>query len=149
MNYVVIPAYEPDEKLVNLVSELKKYPKIRIIVVNDGSGKAYSKLFEQVGLYATVLTHRENLGKGVALKTAFKYIKKINKYGVVITADSDGQHTPEDIIKIAKECENKKNTIITGVRCFKGKVPIKSKLGNKITKYVFLLSTGIYLKDTQ
>ncbi len=78
MNYVVIPAYEPDEKLVNLVSELKKYPKIRIIVVNDGSGKAYSKLFEQVGLYATVLTHRENLGKGVALKTAFKYIKKIN-----------------------------------------------------------------------
>ena len=78
-----------------------------------------------------------------------EYIQNLKKEGVVVTADADGQHTPEDIIKIAEKCENKKNTIITGVRCFKGKVPIKSKLGNTITKYVFLLSTGIYLQDTQ
>lgn len=52
-------------------------------------------------------------------------------------------------MRTANQCNGKKNTIITGIRCFKGKIPIKSKIGNNITKYIFFLSTGIFLKDTQ
>lgn len=78
MLYLVIPAFEPDQRLVELLVSLKNYQSIQIIVVNDGSGKEYDQLFEKVNLYATVLTHKENLGKGAALKTAFKYIKNLN-----------------------------------------------------------------------
>ena len=37
--YIVIPAYEPDIRLIQVVQDITlKLPKARIIVVNDGSG---------------------------------------------------------------------------------------------------------------
>lgn len=40
---VVIPAYEPDEKLLRLVDELKQQTDYKIIIVDDGSKNAESK----------------------------------------------------------------------------------------------------------
>ena len=37
--YIIIPAYEPDKRLIQVVQDITiKLPKARIIVVNDGSG---------------------------------------------------------------------------------------------------------------
>jgi len=41
----IIPAYEPDDKLIQLVKELKEN-KYKIIVVNDGSGKEYKRIYD-------------------------------------------------------------------------------------------------------
>lgn len=41
---VVIPAYEPDEKLLRLVDELKQQTDYKIIIVDDGSKNAESKM---------------------------------------------------------------------------------------------------------
>ena len=93
---VIIPAYEPDEKMIRLLQTLQKVGIERIVVVDDGSGNEYRSLFEQAKqLGAVVLTHAVNLGKGRALKTAFNEV--LNRYPEAIgaiTADSDGQHTP-------------------------------------------------------
>ena len=93
---VIIPAYEPDEKMIRLLQTLQESGIERIVVVDDGSGKEYRNLFEQAKqLGAIVLTHAVNLGKGRALKTAFNEV--LNRYPEAIgaiTADSDGQHTP-------------------------------------------------------
>ena len=36
--YIIIPAYEPDKRLIQVVQDITiKLPKSRIIVVNDGS----------------------------------------------------------------------------------------------------------------
>ena len=62
---VIIPAYEPDEKMIRLLQTLQESGIERIVVVDDGSGNEYRNLFEQAKqLGAIVLTHAVNLGKG-------------------------------------------------------------------------------------
>ena len=77
-NYVVIPAFEPDFRLLSLVKGLSGYPGIGIIVVNDGSEKGLCTLFGRTAEYATVLFHRTNRGKGRAVKTALDYIRTVS-----------------------------------------------------------------------
>lgn len=66
--YIVIPAYEPDIRLIRVVQDITlKLPKARIIVVNDGSGPRYDDFYDETALFgATVLKHPINKGKGAA-----------------------------------------------------------------------------------
>lgn len=146
----IIPALNPDEKLIKLVNELKK-DFSKIIIVNDGSESKdiFNKLedFKE----CIILTHEENKGKGEALKTAFKYyLDNLEKnYLGVIAIDCDGQHLPKDAIGISKLLE-KEDKFILGTRLFNTKeTPLRNKTGNRITSRVFKWLYGIYLKDTQ
>jgi len=68
----------------------------------------------------------------------------------VVTADADGQHTPEDIYRIARQLSLQEKTLILGVRNFRGNnVPKRSYLGNTVTSRIFWLLYGQYLQDTQ
>ena len=111
---VIIPAYEPDEKMIRLLQTLQESGIERIVVVDDGSGNEYRNLFEQAKqLGAIVLTHAVNLGKGRALKTAFNEV--LNRYPEAIgaiTADSDGQHTPACIQKCMEAMEKEPEKLI-------------------------------------
>ena len=78
MSIVVIPAYNPDEKLIKTIQEIKAFKITEIIVVNDGSTKKSEIIFEKIKNEVTILTHTKNTGKGVAIKTALKYIKQNN-----------------------------------------------------------------------
>ena len=50
--YIIIPAYEPDKRLIQVVQDITiKLPKARIIVVNDGSGPGYNRLLRRNGFY--------------------------------------------------------------------------------------------------
>ena len=56
--YIIIPAYEPDKRLIQVVQDITiKLPKARIIVVNDGSGPGYNDYYDETAFIgATVLT---------------------------------------------------------------------------------------------
>lgn len=143
----IIPALNPDEKLIKLVKELKKDYK-DIIIVNDGSEKddIFKKLSDCI-----VLTHEVNKGKGEALKTAYKYYldKLSKKYLGVICLDADGQHLPKDTINMSKLLEEK-DKFILGTRLFNTKdTPLRNKMGNRITSRVFKWLYKVYIKDTQ
>ena len=143
---VLIPAYKPDEKLIKLIGELKD--DFFVLVVDDGSGDEYAHIFKSVeDLGAHVLHHEVNMGKGAGLKSGIRYLKE-NGAENVVTADSDGQHTPEDIRKVSDAMEQHPHTFITGRRDF-SKMPLRSKLGNSITCFLFKASTGIRITDTQ
>lgn len=147
---ILIPSYEPGVQLLELIIKIKEKCNFNIIIVDDGSGKTYRKVFKQAEkLGCTVLTHIKNSGKGRALKTGFEFIKTSGEKMGVVCADSDGQHLPEDIIKIARNVEKYKSHIVLGCRHFTGKVPIRSKFGNTVTRAIFQLTTGISLYDTQ
>ena len=149
--YLVIPAYEPDQRLVSLVKEAYATNEFNILVVDDGSGLAYSTIFNQVKTYAVVLHHLKNQGKGCALKTAYDYIRQQNDTAgkVIVTADADGQHIIKDICAIGEECQKNPQALVLGKRSFAGKVPLKSRLGNLITRYVFRMESGQLVMDTQ
>ena len=148
---VIIPAFKPDTKILNIVNELKKETDYSIIIVNDGSGNDYLDIFEiltEQGCH--VISNETNSGKGTALKLAFSFVLNNSEEDCgVVTADADGQHLVKDIIKVAKLIENTSADIVLGGRNFSGNVPLKSKIGNYITRFIFFISSGKYIKDTQ
>ena len=148
--YIVIPAYEPDEKLTAVVEELYNETDCKLIVVNDGSGEDKRAVFESIKGRAVLLEHEHNRGKGAALKTAFAYIKEnvSGSYGV-ITADADGQHKTADIMRIADALEAHPDRLIMGCRKFTGDIPFRSRFGNNMTRAVFRFAAGVGVSDTQ
>lgn len=145
---VLIPSYEPDEKLINLVKELKEN-KLDIIVVNDGSKENYNKIFEVVSKKAKVISYEINRGKGFALKTGFEYIKENYKDYIVITMDSDGQHIVSDAIKLSDYAEKHLDELVIGKRKRNVNTPLRSKIGNRFTMFIYNISTGVSIYDTQ
>lgn len=150
---ILIPAYEPDERLINLVNELSTMKFPLIMVINDGSSKNCTEIFrklEEIPSCALV-HHKNNLGKGAALKTGFRSILHTDTHIMgCITVDADGQHLPEDILKIANVSESKSNALVLGCRNFSAKnIPAKSKFGNLLTRTVYRVSTGKTITDTQ
>ena len=105
---IVIPSLKPDSRLVELIADLKEKGFQQIVVVDDGSGPAYRHFFDECeALGCTLLTHEKNRGKGAALKTAAAYIRShFGSDADMITADADGQHLPEDILRVAQDMEN-------------------------------------------
>ncbi len=147
---ILIPAYEPTVKMLDLIREIADRTLYTIIVVDDGSGPGYGGLFEEARrMGCIVLKHDANRGKGAALKTGFQYLMQIDFREGVVCADSDGQHQVDDIIRVARAVRPLKRGIVLGVRTFKGNIPLRSRFGNGVTARLFQLATGIRLSDTQ
>lgn len=144
----LIPSYEPDEKLISLVDDLKNN-NYEIIVVNDGSNSNYDKIFSKVKRKVKLISYKENKGKGYALKEGFKYIKENYKDYVCITMDCDGQHKVSDADKLYDYCINHKNQLVLGKRLRGDNTPLRSKLGNTISMIIYKLITKNNIYDTQ
>ncbi len=147
---VLIPAYQPDEQLVLLAERLVNNTDYHIVVVNDGSAPEKDAVFAKLPAAVTLLTHEKNGGKGRAMKTGMAYIYEHfpETEGVVIV-DADGQHLLPDIQRVCEEQAAHPDAIILGSRQFTGKVPLRSLVGNTITRYVFALASGVMVHDTQ
>lgn len=146
---ILIPAYKPDEKLNQLIDDLKAAGFIKIVVVDDGGGELFRPFFvraEEQG--ATVLVHEVNRGKGAALKTGLKHIAKVAPNSHVVTADADGQHRPQDIAKLADAIAQYPDALLLGSRD-KKLMPPRSRAGNTLTCFVFWLTNGLWINDTQ
>ncbi len=148
---IIIPAYEPDEALVRLLTQLQSQTRAQILVVNDGSSDACRPVFEQAqALGCTVLSHAVNRGKGAALKTAFAFLSERGVQDEIIcTADADGQHLPHDIIRCLEEAKANPDSLVLGSRKFTGNVPLRSRFGNAASRLTFHLLMGTRVYDTQ
>lgn len=149
MSYIaLIPSYEPDAALLKIVNELIE-AHFEIVVVNDGSDSSYDTIFQKLPNEVHYLSYEKNHGKGYALKYGLNYIKQtfVAPY-IVVTMDSDGQHTVTDAIKVCEACKEKGHLII-GSRHFDKKAPLKSRFGNWLARTSFFLSTHHHIYDTQ
>ena len=155
MRVVVIPALQPDNRLVSYARSLLARGFARVVVVDDGSGPDHTAIFEAVAALpgATVLRHEVNRGKGAALKTAFAHLREtLDQPAVIVTADSDGQHAEADVENVAHSLEERlpARALVLGTRDFgKENVPFKSRAGNRITSVCFRLACRVKLPDTQ
>lgn len=148
---VLIPAYKPSDGLVRIVSRLDASDVDAIVVVDDGSGPEFASTFESVTRFGKVrlLRHAVNLGKGAALKTGINACLCEDPDAVIVTADADGQHLPEDILRVAEQGHARRDALVLGTRAFDGQVPLRSRLGNHVTRHVLRLVLGYALGDTQ
>ena len=147
---VLIPAYKPDERLVTLTGELVGHG-LDVLLVDDGGGEAYAAIFESCrALGAQVAVHAVNLGKGRALKTGINAaLLTWPDLAGIVTADADGQHTVTDILRLIDALRKHPQTLVLGSREFTGDVPFKSRWGNRITRAVYALASGVRVGDTQ
>ena len=145
----LIPAYEPGALLIDLLHDVRQ-AGFMAIVVDDGSGSAYSEIFAQASLLSVVLTHEANKGKGRALKTGLIYIEEHFKGDyVVVTLDADGQHRVSDAIRACEAARKAPGTLVLGSRSLGENIPVRSRFGNTVTRCVYSLSTGLHVHDTQ
>jgi glycosyltransferase involved in cell wall biosynthesis len=153
MSFVIlIPAYKPNQRLVQLVKQLSTASPAPVVIVNDGSPPEYDPIFAALAPIprVTVLTHAVNQGKGAALRTGFRNIESLPaEIARVVTADADGQHSVKDILAVAETAAQKPEAMIIGSRRFDKDVPPKSMFGNTITRWVMRLFFGVRLWDTQ
>ena len=101
---ILIPTLEPTLALVELIESLQtELPAFRILIVDDGSGPEYQTVFNALDRRnVTVIGYGINRGKGYALRTGFEWCIQHASDEVVVCADSDGQHRPEDIAKVGE-----------------------------------------------
>jgi glycosyltransferase involved in cell wall biosynthesis len=147
---VLIPAYKPEEPLVDLSKALKDRGFKQVVIVDDGGGERFASIFKSLeDIGCRVLRHEVNKGKGRALKTGLEEIAGMSDVDGVVTADADGQHLVEDIVRVAEKLYEWPNTIVMGGRAFRGDVPLRSRMGNAITRKVFNFLSGQKVRDTQ
>ncbi|MBR4575046.1 MAG: bifunctional glycosyltransferase family 2/GtrA family protein [Lachnospiraceae bacterium] len=161
---IVIPALNPGDGLIAYIDRLKDHGFDHILIVDDGSRKSCRRIFDEAeNKGCMILRHDVNLGKGRALKDAMAFYldsyagdtettppSPCLNFAGIITADSDGQHTAEDVAKVAKAMDEHPDSLILGSRDFDtGNVPPKSKFGNKCTITALKLFIGGNVSDTQ
>lgn len=149
---IVIPTIDPTAALVMLVGALQDRGFSRFIVVDDGSDAshwlAFSRLDERG---CVVLHHDENRGKGAAIKTALNIVgSRFPDASGIITVDGDGQHLPDDVLRVARYAEDHPGRIVLGIRDLRSRfVPRRSHVGSWFSSLFFRLDTGIRCPDTQ
>lgn len=149
----LVPAYNPEEPLVQLVTNLVASGAfVAVVVIDDGSVAASQPYFDTVATMetVTVLRHAVNLGKGMALRTGMNHIACVFPHAPgVVTLDADGQHLLKDVCAVAAELVDNPESLIMGCRKFDGNVPLRSRVGNSFTRRIMWLLVGIRLSDTQ
>jgi len=90
---IIMPAYNVEDEVVDVINVLKKAmvgitEDYEIIVVNDGSEDGTRQMLEKLrDNCLKIVNHRENLGKGAAIKTGVKHAK--GEYTIILDADKD------------------------------------------------------------
>ncbi|MDR0581781.1 MAG: DUF2062 domain-containing protein [Prevotellaceae bacterium] len=144
---VIIPVYNNAGTVAEVVAGAKQYAGT-VIVVNDGSTDTTAQALAAIPAI-TVLAHPKNKGKGVALRTGFRYALR-NGFRYAITLDGDGQHYPSDIPHFAGAIEKAYGALVTGSRKLRQEnMPGKNRFANKFSNFWVWVETGKRLDDTQ
>ncbi|MBI5065273.1 glycosyltransferase family 2 protein [Candidatus Woesearchaeota archaeon] len=113
---VLIPAFNEEKKIGEVVRKLKAQGYGDVVVIDDGSEDKTGIVAEKEG--AKALYHVINRGQGAALKTGIKYCLR-NGADIIVTFDADDQHSPEEISKLVEPIINGETEICIGSRFLK------------------------------
>jgi len=142
----ILPAFNEEVSIGSVVLLAKQHAD-RVIVVDDGSHDRTAEVAELAG--AEVIRHPENRGKGAALKTGFSAVDGAK---VIITIDTDGQHDPAEIPKVAAPILAGEADVVNGSRYLCGNkkdTPFYRRVGQKVLDTASNLGSGANLTDTQ
>jgi len=141
-----IPAFNEENVISDVIQRCKLHVD-KVIVCDDGSTDKTSEVVTKAG--ATLLQHKQNYGKGEAMKTLFAHAKKIGA-DVMVTIDGDGQFLPEEIPKIIAPIIENGVDIVIGYRFDDSEeMPSYRKIGNKMLDKFTNLASDLPFRDTQ
>ena len=141
--WAVIPAYNEEKNIANIIKKTKKYVQ-NVVIVDDGSKDKTKEITGKLG--AIVLRHVINLGKGAALKTGCDFAVK-NGARFVVALDADAQHNPDNIPRFIEKL--RKYDMVFSYRRASSKMPFVLRFGNWLISNVARVLYGVNLRDTQ
>jgi len=142
MIFVILPAYNEEQKIGRVIRDLFQHGFKNIVVVDDGSSD--ETVFESKKAGAVVLSHDINRGQGAALQTGNEYALQ-NGAQWVVHFDADGQFNVLDINLGIQKMTDENLDIIFGSRFLDNRskipffkkyfiLPISRFINNRITK---------------
>lgn len=148
---VVIPSFRPPESLPKLCADLRDLGLRDILVVNDGSPSAYDKVFNELSSDGvTVFGLPTNQGKGGALRAGLQHaLDARTDWDHIVFCDDDGQHAPQDVLKVAQAAHSQRRPFVMGMRTVGDAMPWKSWLGNAFMSWLVRTKHGLDCPDTQ
>lgn len=146
--YVIVPTYNEEIDVVKktLTDLLASFQNI--IIVNDGGDN--SLMAELHNLPVHYLWHQINLGQGAALQTGMEYALDLGANKIAFF-DADGQHDPQDLLKMVRVMDDKDYDIILGSRFIRRQhiiaVPFLRRLILRTGTLLNFIFTGLLLSD--
>jgi len=114
---IIIPCYNEGNTIVDVITELREYlneylkGQYEILVVDDGStDDTRERLAQLSGI--RVIRHHLNRGYGASIKTGLRQAAG----SFVATFDGDGQHYPEDLVKLLQKIKSEELALVVGAR---------------------------------
>jgi glycosyltransferase involved in cell wall biosynthesis len=105
--------YNEEQVIFQVITELRSvFP--HVICVDDGSNDQSAAKAMAAG--ASVLRHAVNIGQGAALSTGFSWVQNQSRFSYVVTFDADGQHRPQDALRLVTELVSKKVDVVFASR---------------------------------
>ena len=150
--FIIVPVYN-EAKVIDALSNLKKFPEYKVVIVDDASSDRPA--FENLNMPFTLIRHSINLGQGAALQTGMQYALSKNA-AIIVHFDADGQHDFNDINKIIDPIKYGLSDVVIGSRFLKNKkvistlkIPLMKIIVLQIARFVQFVFTGIILSDSQ
>ena len=137
---IVIPALNEEASIGGVVATLRgAAPWLEILVIDDGSTDATANRAEAAG--ATVIRHPYNKGNGAAVKSGIR--RAAGEY--VLVLDADGQHPPEDALRIVARLGE--YDLVIGARADETQATAARRAGNALLNNVASFLTGRSIPD--
>lgn len=147
---LILPAFNEEKSIRQLLENLPDDKNIEIIVIDDNSTDNSLNEIKKVNGQRKIklLKHKENIGYGGSVITGINYAKG----NVIITMDSDGQHCPGDIIQLIKPIFEDEADFTIGSR-YLGRnyyeLPIRTRLGEAIIEKLLRICFGQIIMNSQ
>ncbi|MBR4628107.1 MAG: hypothetical protein IKO47_10490 [Ruminococcus sp.] len=146
MNYrkiALIPAYEPDGRIVTLARELDDNG-FSVIIVNDGSGTGSASVFSAATGHAEILMHIHNHGRGASVRTGLEYIRKYYLPPYTVTVLSQETEDVSEALAASDEAAAMPGNLVLGVRREKNRRSLRSIVRAVVSRlwYGAAFSTG-------
>jgi glycosyltransferase involved in cell wall biosynthesis len=113
---VIVPVFNERTTVAEVIRRIRAVElpvDVEVVVVDDGSSDGTDKVLTALGdSTVRVITHRENLGKGAAIRTGLTAIRG----DLVLVQDADLEYDPQDVAKLLDPILRGKASVVYGSR---------------------------------
>jgi glycosyltransferase involved in cell wall biosynthesis len=147
---IILPMYNEENTIRSLLEMLPRNKLIEIIIIDDDSNDNSLKEIKKIKYHNEfkIVRHLENRGYGNAILTGMKYARG----DVIVSMDTDGQHSPDDIFSLIKPIFEGKADYTIGSRylgSYHYHLPIATRLGEVFVEKFFRVFFGIKVMNNQ
>lgn len=147
---IILPLYNEEKTIKNILLGLPQDKSIEIIVIDDSSTDNSVTELEQIRTLKKfkLVKHKKNKGYGAAIITGLKHARG----KVIVTMDSDGQHSPDDILRLVRPIFEDQVDNSIGSRylgsCYYT-LPLSTRFGEVLIEKLVQTSFGIKIVNNQ